>query len=77
MGPNYRGNARGAFGGNTGYEEEKTGQHRVVHDTSLSSNYSLLNEETIYEDAGYGGNKRSGGNFNYNENSTAYPDNYN
>ena len=79
-GPNYRGNARGAFGGgNTGYEEEKTGQHRVVHDTSLSSGYSKPppKEENIYEEANYGGNKRRGGNFNYNEDPTAYPDNYN
>lgn len=78
--PNYRGNARGAFSGNTGYEEEKTGQHRVVHDTSLASGYSKpppQKEENIYEEASYGGNKRRGGNFNYNEDPTAYPDNYN
>ena len=78
VGPNYRGNARGAFGGgNTGYEEEKTGQHRVVHDTSLSSGYSKQppqKEENIYEEASYGGNKRRGGNF---KDPTAYPDNYN
>jgi hypothetical protein len=79
VGPNYRGNARGAFGGgNTGYEEEKTGQHRIVHDTSLSSGYSKPpKEENIYEEASYGGNKRRGGNFNYNEDPTAYPENYN
>ena len=80
MGPNYRGNARGVvFGGNTGYEEEKmVGQHRVVHDTSLSSNYSNQKEENIYDDPNYGGNKRRGGNFIYNEDPTAYPpDNFN
>jgi hypothetical protein len=77
IGPNYRGNARGAFGGNTGHEEEKMGQHRVVHDTSLSSNYPNQMEENIYEEANYGGNKRRGGNFTYNEDPTAYPDNYN
>ena len=73
MGPNYRGNARGAFGGgNTGYEEEKTGQHRIVHDTSLSSGYSKPpKEENIYEEASYGGNKRRGGNYE------DPPDNYN
>jgi hypothetical protein len=77
MGPNYRGNARGAFAGNTGHEEEKMGQHRGVHDTSLHSNYSNQMEENIYEEANYGGNKRRGGNFTYNEDPNAYPDNYN
>jgi hypothetical protein len=49
-----------------------------VHDTSLSSGYSKPpKEENIYEEAGYGGNKRRGGNFNYNEDPTAYPENYN